>query len=397
VSWVAVVFVSVLVHELGHAVAGLAFGRKVDIELHGMGGTTRLAGEPTGPVGQFVVALAGPAAGFLLGGMALLAQPFAGAGMPGTVVADLVWANLGWGVLNLLPIRPLDGSHALEAALNRIPASSRSRLVGGVSISTAVVLGVVAVYFEVFTLLFLLGWLVLSQLKSERDTRAWEADQIFVQQATTALDAEEPAAALQPLETLASDARTPSVARWAREALTSVYVGLDRHEDALRVLDESPDDDPVRRGHLLLHLDRPADALGPLLQAMPDDPRAADMLLLAFATLDRDEELFLLLTDPACTPTADGYSRASTVAFYAARFATSQRLSGLAFEASSEGAHAFNAACAAARRGRVDEGLAWMEQVAESDFTDPSAWDEDEDIAALRLDPRWTPLRRSVG
>lgn len=399
VSWVAVVFGSVLLHELGHAVAGLAFGRKVEIELHGMGGTTRLDGEPAGPLGQFVVALAGPAAGFVLGGLALLVRPFAdAAGVLGTVVVgDLVWANLGWGVLNLLPIRPLDGSHALEAVLNRVPAASRSRLVGGVSLATAAVLGVVAVYFEVFTLLFLLGWLVLSQLKSEHDTRGWEADQVFVQQARTALGADDPSAALPPLETLARDARTPDVGEWAQETLIGVYVGLERHEDALRVLDESPDDDPVLRGHLLLHLDRPADALGPLLQAMPDDPRAADMLLLAFATLDRDEELFLLLNDPACAPSVDGFSRASTIAFHAARFQTSERLSALAFEASADGAHAFNAACAAARMGRVDEGLGWMERVAESDFTEPSAWDEDEDIAALRLDPRWTRLRRSVG
>ena len=38
--WVAIVFISVLVHELGHALVGRMFGLDPQIELHGMGGTT---------------------------------------------------------------------------------------------------------------------------------------------------------------------------------------------------------------------------------------------------------------------------------------------------------------------------------------------------------------------
>ena len=41
--WVATVFVSVLIHELGHALCGMAFGLAPEIDLHGMGGTTSWA------------------------------------------------------------------------------------------------------------------------------------------------------------------------------------------------------------------------------------------------------------------------------------------------------------------------------------------------------------------
>src|SRR5260370_39962134 len=63
--WMAVVFVSVLLHELGHASAGLAFGLEPRIDLHGMGGTTSWATARTLPTWQRVaISLAGPVAGF---------------------------------------------------------------------------------------------------------------------------------------------------------------------------------------------------------------------------------------------------------------------------------------------------------------------------------------------
>src|SRR4051812_28679543 len=46
--WVAIVFVSVVVHELGHAMMGKAFGLVPRIDLHGMGGTTSFQESPEG-------------------------------------------------------------------------------------------------------------------------------------------------------------------------------------------------------------------------------------------------------------------------------------------------------------------------------------------------------------
>src|SRR5262245_9258768 len=46
IAWVAVVFVSVLLHELGHALTAKAFGGVPAIELYGLGGLTRWSAEP---------------------------------------------------------------------------------------------------------------------------------------------------------------------------------------------------------------------------------------------------------------------------------------------------------------------------------------------------------------
>src|SRR5271157_5706253 len=67
-AWVLVVLVSVLVHELGHATMGLAFGLEPRIDLHGMGGTTSWK-TPKGlsTIQRIAISLAGPFAGFGVG------------------------------------------------------------------------------------------------------------------------------------------------------------------------------------------------------------------------------------------------------------------------------------------------------------------------------------------
>jgi hypothetical protein len=60
VAWVVVVFVSILVHELGHAIVGRAFGSETSIVLHGMGGLTfRGGGRYSSATEDILVSLAG--------------------------------------------------------------------------------------------------------------------------------------------------------------------------------------------------------------------------------------------------------------------------------------------------------------------------------------------------
>jgi len=63
-----------------------------------------------------IISLAGPAAGFLFGGVLLLfGQIFDFEQSPVLSVAyrDLLWVNIGWGIFNLLPMLPLDGGQIL--------------------------------------------------------------------------------------------------------------------------------------------------------------------------------------------------------------------------------------------------------------------------------------------
>ncbi len=66
IVWVVAVFVSVLVHEMGHALAMRALGVQPWITLYGMGGLTSHQGGQFQPLTQILVSLAGPVAGFAL-------------------------------------------------------------------------------------------------------------------------------------------------------------------------------------------------------------------------------------------------------------------------------------------------------------------------------------------
>lgn len=120
VLWGLVVFVSIVVHELGHALVARRFGLRVgQIELHMLGGQVSHA--PTKPSRQLAISLAGPGAGLLLGLPAVLlyTQWDGLRGMPllAGVVGDLWRINVGWSLFNLLPLYPLDGGTALRSGL----------------------------------------------------------------------------------------------------------------------------------------------------------------------------------------------------------------------------------------------------------------------------------------
>jgi Zn-dependent protease len=118
--WVAVVFVSILVHELGHALAYRRFGADADIVLYTFGGLAIATHVISGRGRRILVSLAGPVAGFALCGLVYgTNQAFEwglsdeGGAPNGPVLRflyrRLVWVNLVWGLFNLLPVFPLDG------------------------------------------------------------------------------------------------------------------------------------------------------------------------------------------------------------------------------------------------------------------------------------------------
>jgi Zn-dependent protease len=117
---VAVFFVSILVHELGHALVARRFGIPTSaIELWGLGGFARLDREARTPKAEGWIAAAGPLASFLLGGLGIgLALALDRAGAPNHVVAMAGWTgliNLVLAVFNLLPGAPLDGGRIVRA------------------------------------------------------------------------------------------------------------------------------------------------------------------------------------------------------------------------------------------------------------------------------------------
>lgn len=121
-GWIAVVLVSVLMHELGHALTARRFGAVVEISLHLMGGhTTWVTREPISPWRRVLVAAAGSGVGFGLAGVTYGLVRGLDVPVRPPLLASLLWlfvvVNLIWGVFNWLPIRPLDGGHILSGVL----------------------------------------------------------------------------------------------------------------------------------------------------------------------------------------------------------------------------------------------------------------------------------------
>ncbi len=138
VLWIGAVFVSILIHELGHVWAMHRFGEAGRIVLYGFGGLAISDGagrwgRRRTPREQVIISLAGPGAGFVFIGVVLGAFYAAGGrfamefGLPHIIgferidpppntgyyflvmMLDLWHVNFYWGLVNLLPIYPLDG------------------------------------------------------------------------------------------------------------------------------------------------------------------------------------------------------------------------------------------------------------------------------------------------
>jgi Zn-dependent protease len=158
VLWVVVGFVSILVHELGHAFLQTRFGGHPRITLYSFGGLAYCDDCDRAPRSQILISLAGPAAGFLFAAAVVFlvrasghliaflpmshGQDWSGLTARGFnsaveqplllisaffepyasqplnhLIGDLLQVNILWGIINLFPIYPLDGGRIAREVL----------------------------------------------------------------------------------------------------------------------------------------------------------------------------------------------------------------------------------------------------------------------------------------
>lgn len=120
--WVICFFVSILVHELGHAFTAEFFGWPSDIVLYFGGGLAfSHRYHNNTPARSMAVSIMGPVAGFLLLAFTIgLERILDSNRLLVNVYRDLVFdflkfMNLYYGLLNLIPVIPLDGGRILES------------------------------------------------------------------------------------------------------------------------------------------------------------------------------------------------------------------------------------------------------------------------------------------
>ncbi len=115
-------FLSIVIHELFHSLVA----RRFDLPMRGItlfifGGVAEMGGEPQSPKVEFLMAIAGPLASIVLGGLfygfATAARNGDWGGVTIAILAYLAWINWLLAAFNLIPAFPLDGGRVLRAAL----------------------------------------------------------------------------------------------------------------------------------------------------------------------------------------------------------------------------------------------------------------------------------------
>jgi Zn-dependent protease len=126
VAWVAIVLVSILLHELGHAFTMRAFQQRPHIVLYALGGVTYGDAAPRSRSESILISVAGPLSALLLLGLpAYFLKDGAWASETYdryVIIHDIAWVNILWSILNLMPVLPLDGGNVAAVLFGERPA-----------------------------------------------------------------------------------------------------------------------------------------------------------------------------------------------------------------------------------------------------------------------------------
>ena len=177
------ILVSILVHELGHGlVIRYVFGASTMIFLHGLGGVS-VHNRPyyyrtPQRLGRIFISFAGPLAGFLLSGVGLgvlvlliLNKTVETGSYLAFFLNVVIEIGIVWGILNLLPIYPMDGGKIFREICLQISQRYGMEVSAGISAVIAILLALV--FFRIgplfMSLLFgVLAWQSIQMLQTRR-------------------------------------------------------------------------------------------------------------------------------------------------------------------------------------------------------------------------------------
>ncbi|MBO0858011.1 MAG: hypothetical protein J2P21_06055 [Chloracidobacterium sp.] len=415
VEWLIVIFVSILIHELGHALVVRSFGLSPQIMLYSMGGLTSWRDEiGISHARRIAISLAGPFAGFIFGGMVYLS----GIGLPDLFTdgvgeqtyRDLLFVNFYWGIFNLMPILPLDGgnvAYSIEEWVTKKRSGLITRVVSLLFAGAVLLLAFSTGNTWVVLLMALFAWnngsAIFQLFQSGREDRARSP----LDQAREAVKNNDGAKAAQLAKEALKTARSAEMEEEAHRILLQGLILSAEIELAKKTADRLQ----AVYGHAAL------------LRALADFerdqlPRAIPVIEYSYATAPSPdlnftfsraliiagrlhEALALIKRQQQPEYASAACKMLQGAAFYSGEYELSAEAGRHYFEQAKDPEVAYNIACAEARVGHGDQALAWIERAVETGYRDGAGLASDPDFDVLRSRPEFEAiqgmLRKAAG
>ena len=414
VAWMVIVFISVLIHELGHALAFRAYGFQPSIALVSLGGETRPnSGGTLLWYRSVLVSLAGPLSGFVLGALCGVGYFFFPKEETGALAFFLYWffaANLFWTIFNLLPVPPLDGGHVLSTVLIRF--FGRKGFIAAQGLALLVALAAIAWGLRTGSILWVLffglwglqAFRAISEALKMPSPSSEEQGPLThsLEQAQQALAQNQlPEARRQALSVLeAGETLNPELASRAHHVLGWVALKDGQGRAALDHFSQV-------QGHRV-----EAHALAAAFSLIGDEARALPLWEIAWretgdrtvmheyaGSLIRAGKEAQALRLPGVDPAA-AFSCAERALFIRGAYSEAAAMGEAALAHVPSPSVAYDAACAFARAHNLNDAVRLLHRAKELGFRDAAYAASDEDLAALHGHPAFeawlTELRQSA-
>ncbi len=397
-SWVAVCFVSILIHELGHALMSMSLGSGwASIRLYSIGGLCYHQGLSRWR--SVAVAAAGPLAGFLFGAIILGVDHLVPARSYTThvIFRDLMWVNFGWGIINLLPVPPLDGGHVAGGILG----PTRQRIALWLGVITAAGVTLLALSARMFYAAFMFGfmgygcWQALSvtkDLKPLKPVKVEELEPDALARAWQALRSGNETEAARLGHLALSAAKPGPESNAVRDLLAWVSLAEGNARAAVSHLEKVEPPQAARPYSLAMAfntLGMPDRALPHALAAVEKEPtdQAAALAVHLLTKAQRLDEAERIAREFAWKTPAPRNARLADVAAARGDFGAAAELQATAFEASGRAEDAYQAACHYARAGQVERATDLLKRALQAGYDDFETLDQEPALAEVRSTP----------
>jgi Zn-dependent protease len=406
-EWGLVVFFSILIHELGHAFAGRAFGLEPQITLYAMGGLTSWADnrKEMKPSQSILISLAGPFSGLLLGGLVFLLQPFyeGDSFLMSVAISDLLWINIAWSIFNLFPILPLDGGHVLESVEEWWRGKRENIISTCISLAVSLLVFGWAISIKYHWVAFLTGWFAWSNASAIIQRIKGRADRSLQEKIDSAreeLKNNNGKAVIKLSEEVFVKAKSEQLQQSALELLIYGYVLEMNFEDAEKRLHHYKvifGANLYMEGFLLYHKGEFDQATLVLQEAFNKENsfRTGELLFHTHLQANRLEQALQLCSHTVLEKNSVYFCHCLQArAFELGQIEFAAQVGLEAFAKTKDPTIAYNIGCAFAQQNHLQEAFNWILCAVQSGFRDRALLETDPDTAEVRKLPEFEQVYR---